>query len=495
MEVMSVAEIKLLIADDDPNECETLSDIFQEKGYSVATACTGNEAIDKVKKTEFNVALIDIRLPDMDGVALLKEFKTLHPGMVCIIITGYAALQNAVSALKEGANGYFSKPLIIDEVILRVEEALDKQHLQRELRESEEKYSTLVESSKDGIIMIQDGVLKFINTAATELVGYSIEEMINANFLKFVAPVYRDLALKRYNDRIEGRKLPSIHEIEILRKDGKTVPVEINSVLINIKGKATDLAFIRDITERKKAEEEERTEKLKEAIKELESFSYSVSHDLRAPLRAINGFSKIILEDKSDKLDAECKRLLNNIRRNTQNMGQLIDDLLNFSRIGRHEIKQSNINMHKLAKNVFEELKSNVPGRTLKFNIKTLPPARGDQAMIREVFVNLLSNAIKFTRLQKAAVIEISSRIEDKENIYCVKDNGIGFDMKYVGKLFGVFQRLHSVDEFEGTGVGLAIVQRIIHKHAGRVWAEAGVNEGATFYFTLPKNEIDKEDS
>jgi len=480
-----VAEIKLLIADDDPNECETLSDIFQEKGYSVATACTGNEAIDKVKKTEFNVALIDIRLPDMDGVALLKEFKTLHPGMVCIIITGYAALQNAVSALKEGANGYFSKPLIIDEVILRVEEALDKQHLQRELRESEEKYSTLVESSKDGIIMIQDGVLKFINTAATELVGYSIEEMINANFLKFVAPVYRDLALKRYNDRIEGRKLPSIHEIEILRKDGKTVPVEINSVLINIKGKATDLAFIRDITERKKAEE----------VKELESFSYSVSHDLRAPLRAINGFSKIILEDKSDKLDAECKRLLNNIRRNTQNMGQLIDDLLNFSRIGRHEIKQSNINMHKLAKNVFEELKSNVPGRTLKFNIKTLPPARGDQAMIREVFVNLLSNAIKFTRLQKAAVIEISSRIEDKENIYCVKDNGIGFDMKYVGKLFGVFQRLHSVDEFEGTGVGLAIVQRIIHKHAGRVWAEAGVNEGATFYFTLPKNEIDKEDS
>jgi two-component system sensor histidine kinase/response regulator len=225
---------------------------------------------------------------------------------------------------------------------------------------------------------------------------------------------------------------------------------------------------------------------LKEVNSELEAFSYSVSHDLRAPLRAITGFSNILLEDYTDALDAEGKRLLNVIQSNTKKMGQLIDDLLSFSRLGRKEIKKSNIGMENLAKTIFEELKFINQERTIKLNYNALPSAHGDPALIREVFANLLANAIKFTKKEENAVIEIGCETKENENIYYVKDNGVGFDMEYANKLFGVFQRLHSDKEFEGTGVGLAIVQRIIHKHGGRVWAEGKVNGGATFYFTLP---------
>ncbi|MCZ7384543.1 MAG: ATP-binding protein [Candidatus Methanoperedens sp.] len=241
------------------------------------------------------------------------------------------------------------------------------------------------------------------------------------------------------------------------------------------------------LEERKRAEKEliKRTTQLEAANKELEAFSYSVSHDLRAPLRAIDGFSRVLLEDHSDKLDSEAGRVLNIVRDNTKKMGQLIEDLLALSRLGRKQMEISEIDMAKLAKSIFDELKTTVPERAIQLDIKTLPPSHGDPSMIRQVFVNLLSNAIKFTRPKEKAVIEISGTTKGNENVYCVKDNGVGFDMQYLTKLFGVFQRLHSAEEFEGTGVGLAIVQRIIHRHGGRVWAEGNVNEGATFCFTL----------
>jgi two-component system sensor kinase len=208
---------------------------------------------------------------------------------------------------------------------------------------------------------------------------------------------------------------------------------------------------------------------------------------LRTPLLTIDGFSRMLLEDYSDGLDAEGQRLLKTICYNSQNMGRLIDDLLAFSRLGRQEMRPAEIEMNELTRAVWAELLATAPERELQFHLQPLPPAYGDQAMVRQALVNLLSNAIKFTGPREVAVIEAGAEEEENHNVYFVKDNGVGFEMKYADKLFGVFQRLHSDDEFAGTGVGLAFVQRIVQRHGGRVWAEGRVGQGATVYFTLPR--------
>ncbi|HEY5994108.1 MAG TPA: ATP-binding protein, partial [Gallionellaceae bacterium] len=237
----------------------------------------------------------------------------------------------------------------------------------------------------------------------------------------------------------------------------------------------------------------ERTAQLEAANKELEAFSYSVSHDLRSPLRAIDGFSNILLEDYAATLDVEGKRLVGIVRDNTLRMARLIDDILAFSRLGRKEMTQNEVDMTQLANETSADLASSREGRNVKLEIGELPPAHGDAAMLRQVWVNLLSNAIKFTRTRQEARIDVSGRVEGSELVYCVRDNGVGFDMQFADKLFGVFQRLHSMEEFEGTGAGLAIVKRIVTRHGGRVWADGKVNEGAAFYFALPAKEVTEE--
>lgn len=223
-----------------------------------------------------------------------------------------------------------------------------------------------------------------------------------------------------------------------------------------------------------------------EANKELEAFSYSVSHDLRGPLWNIDGFSRVRLENHTGTLDAEGRRLLTGVRDDAQRMGQLIDDLLTFSRIGRIPLTASTIHMQTLVQDVLDELKPALGTRPVRFDVKPLPDIRGDSAMIRQVLMNLPANAVKFTRPTPHADIEVGARTEPGQAIYYVKDNGAGFDMQRKRELFRVFRRLRRQEEFEGTGVGLAIVQQVVHRHGGTVWAEAQVNEGATFYCSLP---------
>lgn len=230
----------------------------------------------------------------------------------------------------------------------------------------------------------------------------------------------------------------------------------------------------------------ERTAQLEATNKELEGFSYSVSHDLRSPLRAIDGFSRMLQEDYGDKLDDEARRQIKVIRDSSQKMAQLIDDLLAFSRLGRKRISAEEVDMTALAQKVFSELRVASGARPLTFDLKPMPAARCDPALLQQVWANLLSNAIKFAGRRENPVIEAGGHANGADRIYYVKDNGAGFDMQYYDKLFGVFQRLHRADEFPGTGVGLAIVQRVVGRHGGRVWAEGKVNEGATFYFSLP---------
>jgi two-component system sensor kinase len=228
---------------------------------------------------------------------------------------------------------------------------------------------------------------------------------------------------------------------------------------------------------------------LHQTNRELEAFTYSVSHDLRAPLRIINGFSEMVLESYGQRLDEKGRSLLNMIRSNVNRMDGLILALLALSKVTRQEMKIGELDLGRLAKEVFSELRTTESGHAIHFDIKALPPVNADLLLMRQVFTNLLSNAIKFSSMKNSAEIEVGGSSEGSENIYYVKDNGAGFDMEYADKLFGVFQRLHSSREFEGTGIGLSIVRRIIQRHGGRVWAEGKPNEGAIFYFSLPRGE------
>ncbi|MEP6670099.1 MAG: ATP-binding protein [Chthoniobacter sp.] len=258
----------------------------------------------------------------------------------------------------------------------------------------------------------------------------------------------------------------------------------------------------RQIAERKRAEEEvkrlnaelearvsQRTVQLEAANRELEAFSYSVSHDLRAPLRAVDGFSEAVLADCGTMLPEKGQRHLQRIRAGAQRMGALIDDLLTFSRLSRLPLAKRPVDMTKLVRETIDELAPQQEGRQVELLCGDLPMGHGDPALVKQIWINLLSNALKYTRKREIARIDIGCKTEQHEQVYFVRDNGTGFDMRYADKLFGVFQRLHRAEEYEGTGVGLAIVQRIVHRHGGRIWVEAQENQGATFYFTLEEEQ------
>ena len=289
-------------------------------------------------------------------------------------------------------------------------------------------------------------------------------------------------------------------ELRHIRKDGQRIVVSSQWVLHNDDQghPAAILEINNDITERKRADEQilrlnieleqrvqERTAELTATNRELEAFTYSVAHDLRAPLRHIDAFTKILHEDFAPALPPEAQRFLENIRNGSRNMSRLVDDLLNLARVGRQEIKRQATALSSLVGEVLSELKNETDGRAIDWRIHPLPVIECDSGLMKQVFANLLSNAIKYTRPRQLAVVEIGALEKNGDTTVFIRDNGVGFSMKYADKLFGVFQRLHRAEEFEGTGVGLATVERIIRRHGGSVWAEASVGGGATFYFTV----------
>ncbi|MDB6130798.1 MAG: domain S-box-containing protein [Verrucomicrobiales bacterium] len=281
-------------------------------------------------------------------------------------------------------------------------------------------------------------------------------------------------------------------EIKNKAKDGTFYWVDTTIVpFLNEDGKPYQYLAIRaDITERKRIEQRdiEHTAQLETANRDLEAFSYSVSHDLRAPLRGVDNFVRMLQEDCADRLDAEGNRMLNVVSSEAKRMGRLIDHLMSFSRLGRQQLESAVVDMNLLARAAFESVATSAShsGTAARFELNPLPPAHGDHSLLRQVFDNLIGNAVKYSARQPAPVVEVGGWNRDGELTYYVKDNGVGFDEKYRHKLFRIFQRLHSEEEFEGTGVGLAIVQRVIHRHGGKVLAESKLGQGATFYFTLP---------
>ena len=376
--------------------------------------------------------------------------------------------------------------------IALVRDISERHRADQALRESEERYRDLFEAAPIAYNTVgADGRIKMTNAQTSKMLGYTREELKGRHVVELYAdtPSGKGRAREVFRRFLAGEELLT-EELEQRAADGRSVWVRLTVRPVrDEQGQIVESrsAFV-DITEQKHMEEalKKARNELELRVAELETFSYSVSHDLRAPLRAIDGFSRIFRDEYGDKLDAEAHRLLDVICRSAETMGQLISDLLVLSRIGRREMSLGTIDMGRLATEVFEELRP-VGTRTVRFQLGPLPEAGGDRAMIRQVWVNLLSNAIKFTAPRDPAVIEIGHRMDETGKVYWVKDNGVGFDAQYASRAFGVFQRLHTQEEFEGTGVGLAIVQQIVQRHGGRVWAEGEIGRGATIYFTLPR--------
>jgi len=342
--------------------------------------------------------------------------------------------------------------------------------------------------SRDLLCVVgSDGHLSRVNDSWERVLGFTPKELAAEPFMSFVHPDDCAATLAAYEGQLTRGDVILSFENRYRCKNGAYRVLQWNSTPVASEGVVYGSA--RDITEQKRADDALRAAHAaaEAANQELEAFSYSVSHDLRAPLRAIVGFSGILEDGYGEKIDEEGNRLIGVIRENGQRMGQLIDDLLAFSRLGRKPIAASRIAMAQLADDVFREIAPLDDSPPIDWHVQPMPEAWGDPALLRQVWANLLSNAVKFSGRSSKPVIEVGGRSEGGFSVYYVRDNGAGFDMKYYSKLFGVFQRLHAHEEFPGTGVGLAIVQRVVSRHGGRVWAEAAPGKGATFLFTLPE--------
>jgi len=386
------------------------------------------------------------------------------------------------------------------------QETLKQLQAEKLLRESEIRFRELFGRMMAGVAVYEardngeDFIFNDINPAGESISQVKRTEIIGKSVLE-IFPGVNDIGLFQVFQRVWKTGTAEHHSVS-LYKDKRIFQWVENDVYRLPSGEI--VAVYADVTGRKKAEDEikrlnaeleqrviDRTAQLEAANKEMEAFSYSVSHDLRGPLRAIDGFSRILLEEYSDTLGAEGNRLLDIIRTNTRQMDTLITDLLAFSQVLKSALTVSRIDMTTMVNSMYHEIASPEVRQRFVFTVAPLPDGAGDPALLRQVWSNLLSNAVKFSMPGDEPRIEITGYTKKEMNIYSIRDNGVGFNPAYIHKLFGVFQRLHKTDEFEGTGVGLAIVQRIIHRHGGRVWAEGNINEGATFSFSLPRKEAD----
>jgi PAS domain S-box-containing protein len=426
-----------------------------------------------------------------EGIIYLESWQRRRDGEKRLLAWWCRTLKDEAGSV----TGALSSARDITEVKLAEDEIRRlNEELEERVRQRTAELSDLYNNAPCGYHSLDaGGVVRMMNDTELGWLGYSRDEVFGKrNIADLLTPESGEFFRLTFPQFKERGTLNNL-ELTMRRKDGSTLPVLVSATAISdadghfVMSRSTLIDYSEQISTREAIRNFQ--DKLVAANKELEAFSYSVSHDLRAPLRAIDGFTRIVLEEYAPRLDGEGRRLLDVIRSNTSKMGHLIDDLLAFSRLSRQQMAATPVNLAVMAKVICAELKKQEKGRRIEFKIGVLPPASGDHAMLQQVLQNLLANAVKFTRPRAKTRIEFSGRMEKGESIYQIKDNGVGFDMQYADKLFGVFQRLHGSDEFEGTGVGLAIVQRIVLRHGGRVWAESKGGKGASFYFAIPNSE------
>jgi two-component system, sensor histidine kinase and response regulator len=460
---------EILIAEDSQTQAEQLSHCLNSRGYAVTVTRNGRQALASAVQRKPAMVITDVVMPEMDGYTLCKEMKS-SPALKdvpVVLLTSLSRAQDIMRGLECGADSFVRKPYDDAYLVSRVEYILTNVELRRS------------ERLQPGVRLQFGGQSHFITAEKQQIL---------------------DLLISTYEGAIQINEELEIKQQELLEAK-ETLEARVAERTTELAGANERLQI--ELAERKRAEDQvkelnqdlerrvaERTAQLGVANKDLEAFSYSVSHDLRAPLRHIDGFAHILMEDHSLQLNLDAQQKLKHIQEGTQKMGRIISDLLNLARLDRRSMAFEMTSLSWLVDSVVQDLQSEIVEREIEWRVGSLSTVKCDPGLLRQVFQNLLSNAVKYTRPRSRAVIEVGESTIEGQTVFFVRDNGAGFDPRYAEKLFGAFQRLHTDEEFEGTGIGLATVERIIRKHGGRVWAEAELNKGATFRFSLGESKV-----
>jgi signal transduction histidine kinase/FixJ family two-component response regulator len=537
---MNSALPRLLIVDDEEPLMRALCDTLEPAGYQTRGFTSGRAAAAALQEEPFDLLLTDLMMPEVDGVTLLRSCREIDPELACILMTGHGTIASAVEALKAGAFDYVLKPFKINDLLPAIARALATRAVQREniqLREALSihelaraisqglEHRAVVERTLAAVARQSSVSAAYLLTPTDDetylqLAGCSgpDAQTLDATTLalgvagrRWIGDASRALAAQATDD--ECRVLSS-HPFD--RRIGLALPIAVGERLFGVLGftsaraqrrvsagqlKALDIlaraaasAFataalvqeLRLLNEGLELRVTERTRELELANKDLEAFSYSVSHDLREPLRAVEGFCEMFCSEFGASVPEAGRKVLERIVGGANRMSRLINDLLHFSRFSREPLQRAPVSLRELTAEIVARLREPLRERPIEVTVGELPECFADRALLEQVVSNLVSNALKFTAGCAPARIEIGALRQGIETVYFVRDNGVGFDMRYAERLFGVFQRLHRQDDFPGTGVGLSIVHRIISRHGGRVWAESRPDQGATFFFTLP---------
>lgn len=491
--------LTVLYVDDTESQRYAISRMLSSSGYKVLQGATGEEGLRLAGELFPDIILLDVKLPDVDGFEVcrrLKESVQTRDIPIIQISASFTSPEHKATALDSGADGYLTTPFNPQELTATVRALIRTRRAREEAERQFRNMRAVFDNAMDAMVIWDwNGIFLDVNPSACHLFGLTREELIGKNLEAFLLPAERERVIADIRGTSSGTK----GEFELHDSRGASHHIEYTATVDFLPGR--HLSIMRDISDRKRSEQEirefnqtlerrvaERTAQLQETNRELEAFSYSVSHDLRAPFRHIAGFAELL--QKHAELDAKSAHYVETIIGAAKHAGMLVDDLLSFSRMGRTEMRYRMVSMDQIVQDIIRDLSVETEGRNIKWNIQRLGVVQGDPDMLWLAMRNLIANAVKYTNRREVAEIEIGTDRHEEEFVFYVRDNGVGFNMRFVKKLFGVFQRLHSMDEFEGTGIGLASVRRIVQRHGGRVWAEGELDKGATFYIALPKSAV-----